>query len=132
MDKAWKCSRYLQVRVNDASPLIFSGKEVLFFEKGGAYFSAFNWSEYDFPAVYHAYFPVFLYRLFTSRWQPDVESPKFQNSLFERDPSLFKTTDEGPGAAWVDFSEPLLILAISLCLLEIFLILRIERFGKTI
>jgi hypothetical protein len=131
IEKSWECSRYLQLRVNDAVPLIFSGKEILFFQKGQAYFSAFDWSEYDFSAIYHAYFPVFLYRLFASRWPSELETPKFNKSLFQRDPLLVQTTQvSGTKGPWVDFSEPLLLLAICLCLLEILLVLRIERLGK--
>ena len=44
--------------------LALADEEVLMFEFDDIYFSAFDFSKYDFSGIAHPYFPVFLYQLF--------------------------------------------------------------------
>ena len=125
----WQVYRYMQLRQEDGEKIALSDDEVLLFEKDNIYFSAFDFSKYDFSGVTHPYFPVFLYQLFLNRF-PDIEvSPVVNDKSFER-PSSLQVKGEGRIkniAEWSDFSKVLLFLFFIWLLLEIYLIQNIQK-----
>ena len=129
----WQIYRYLQLRQEEGVQLAIAGEEVLFFENKGVYFSAFDFSKYDFSGVTHPYFPVFLYQLFLDRFPLIQKSPVLNNNSFERPNNLAVVTEKGTQnmADWSDLSKVLLLLFLIWLLAEVYLVQNIQTLTRS-
>ena len=125
----WQIYRYLQLKQEDGAHLALANEEVLIFEFDDIYFSAFDFSKYDFSGIAHPYFPVFLYQLFLDRFPQIENSPVLNKKSFER-PANIKLQGEGETqnmAEWSDLSKVLLLMFVIWLLLEVLLVQNIQK-----
>ncbi len=129
----WQIYRYLQLRQEEGVQLAIAGEEVLFFENKGVYFSAFDFSKYDFSGITHPYFPVFLYQLFLDRFPLIQKSPVLNNKSFERPNNLAVVTEKETQnmAEWSDLSKVLLLLFLIWLLAEVYLVQNIQTLTRS-
>ncbi|MCJ8345119.1 BatA domain-containing protein [bacterium] len=124
----FKSYGHLQMKMSQGQALIKANHEVLAMSYLGDYFFSFSFNKTDFSGVLHPYFPVYLYRLLLDRWELDSKSalnPKFE---FSREADFFKETSLNVKlTSRSDFSIPILILLLCLVLLELYLVLSIEK-----
>ncbi len=125
----WQIYRYLQLRQEDGIKLGLADEEVLLFQLNNIYFSAFDFSKYDFSGVTHPYFPVFLHQLFLDRFPKLKNSSILNNKSFER-PAKVEDYEESKTqnmAEWSDLSKVLLLLFLIWLLLEVYLVQSIQK-----
>ena len=125
----WQIYRYLQLKQEDGVQLALADEEVLMFEFDSIYFSAFDFSKYDFSGIAHPYFPVFLYQLFLDRFPQRENSPILNKKSFER-PVNLKLQGEGETqnmAEWSDLSKVLLFMFVIWLILEVLLVQNIQK-----
>ena len=124
----WQIYRYLQLKQEEGIQLAVAGKEVLFFRNKDVYFSAFDFSKYDFSGVAHPYFPVFLYQLFFDRFPIKQKNYELNSDSFERPNSILFSKNKGNQnmAKWSDLSKVLILLFIICLLAEVYLVKNIQ------
>jgi|GEM_PF-1938635 len=125
---SWKAMRYLQIKSGEGKSLLSAGKDPLLIEKGNLYFSAIDFSEYDFSGVFDPYFPIYLFRLFLDRWEEADHQFEKKIPLTKRIGGINTTQpSKMKSQSTADLSVPILLLCLGLCLLELYLILKLER-----
>ena len=125
----WQIYRYLQFKQENGVKLALANEEVLIFELDDIYFSAFDFSKYDFSGVTHPYFPVFLYQLFLNRFSQIEKSPVLNKESFERtvDSELREEEKTQNMADWSDLSKVFLFFLLISLLLEVILVQNIQK-----